>query len=491
MNLRDLRKAGVPLAAIETADPALTIKNSSACLNGKADTTPIMEWDIIRGLVGCNKAGQEAALVIAPDGPIQSGNPSECLSLLAKAAPEGSVIFFHNAHKFLSNESVLQGIWNLRDAFEGRGATLILLGPSFVLGDELKHDIIIISEELPDQESIEKIIDSICADAGLPKQEPEPKSKQADALLGLSGFAAKQCLALSITKDGIDVPQMWERKRKMVEQTPGLSVWRGGERFDQIGGYDNVKGFMRSVITGRNAPRGVLLFEEIEKYMAGSNSDSSGVSQDFMASILNFMQDNNVVGCIFIGIGGSGKSAIGKCVGNEATIPTMNVDLGAMKGSLVGQSEGRLRQALKVALAVSQGRLLALATCNSYGNLPPELKRRFTLGTFYFDLPTEAEQKPIWDIYRKRYELQDDVSEFDYTGWTGAEIRNCCDIAWRLRRSLAEASKFIVPVAKSASETIETLRKQASGKFISASHSGTYQYTQSEAPKPGRRFGGQ
>jgi len=53
-----------------------------------------------------------------------------------------------------------------------------------------------------------------------------------------------------------------------------------------------------------------------------------------------------------------------------------------MKGSLVGESERRLRAALSVVDAVSQGQALFIATCNSIGALPPELRRRFTLGTF-------------------------------------------------------------------------------------------------------------
>src|SRR5688572_17124104 len=94
--IRAIRRAGVPLAAIETADPAMTISGALRALNGKADAVPVLQWDLIRGLIGINNPGRQAALEISPDGPIQSGNPAECLSLLAKGAPEESVIFWHN-----------------------------------------------------------------------------------------------------------------------------------------------------------------------------------------------------------------------------------------------------------------------------------------------------------------------------------------------------------------------------------------------------------
>ena len=74
----------------------------------------------------------------------------------------------------------------------------------------------------------------------------------------------------------------------------------------------------------------------------------------------------------------------------------------------------------------------------------------------------------------------------DDDGWTGAEIKECCRKAYRLKMSLVEAARYIVPVSKSAAEQIKALRQQASGKFISASTPGVYQYEES-SPAPRRR----
>lgn len=188
------------------------------------------------------------------------------------------------------------------------------------------------------------------------------------------------------------------------------------------------------------------------------------------------MEDKKCTGLIFVGPPGASKSMVAKAIGNENEIPTISLDIGGMKGSLVGQSEKNLREALKVIVAVSGGNALFIATCNKLADLPPELRRRFSLGTFFFDLPTNTERGKIWEIYLKKYELSDTKLPKDY-GWTGAEIKTCCDLAWRLDCSLIEASQFIVPVSVSAKETIETLRKQASGRFISASEAGIYDMT--------------
>jgi SpoVK/Ycf46/Vps4 family AAA+-type ATPase len=195
-----------------------------------------------------------------------------------------------------------------------------------------------------------------------------------------------------------------------------------------------------------------------------------------LGTMLTWMQDKQVTGMLLVGPPGAAKSAFAKSLGNTAGVPTIAFDFSGMKGSLVGESGRNLRQALKVVDAVSQGRALVVATCNSLGTLPPELRRRFKFGTFFFDLPTAKERAKIWEIYGAKYRIISKVlKELPADeGWTGAEIASCCEIAYRLKISLVEAARFIVPVAKSAAESIDKLREQASGRFISASEPGVY-----------------
>jgi SpoVK/Ycf46/Vps4 family AAA+-type ATPase len=157
-----------------------------------------------------------------------------------------------------------------------------------------------------------------------------------------------------------------------------------------------------------------------------------------------------------------------------------------MQDSLVGASGERLRAALQVVDAVSQGRSLWIATCNSIASLSPELRRRFTLGTFFFDLPTCEERDLIWKLYLDKYDVHDEIPEDE--GWTGAEIKECCRKAARLNMQLREAAMYIVPASRSASDQIKALRQQASGKFISASHEGVYEFDEmTGSSRPARR----
>jgi len=285
---------------------------------------------------------------------------------------------------------------------------------------------------------------------------------------------------MSLTREGLDTEALWERKRQVIEQTPGMRVWRGGESFDQIGGCSNIKSFLNALLSGAESPRVVVFVDEIEKAFAGTGTDLSGVKTEMTGTILTWMQDREADGLLLLGPPGAAKSAMAKATGNSAGIPTISFDLAAMQNSLVGASAERLRSALQIVDAVSQGRSLWIATCNSITSLPPELRRRFTLGTFFFDLPTAEERETIWQIYLKKFGVDGELPEDG--GWTGAEIKECCRKSARLKVSLREAANYIVPVSRSAAEQIKSLRMQASGKFISASFPGVYQYEDELTP---------
>jgi len=153
-----------------------------------------------------------------------------------------------------------------------------------------------------------------------------------------------------------------------------------------------------------------------------------------------------------------------------------------MKGSLVGESERAMRNALKVIDSVTGGKSFWIATCNSISSLPAELRRRFTRGIFFIDLPNGAERKEIWKAYMAKYGLKKQSLPKD-EGWTGAEIKNCCDTADDLDISLKEASRYIVPVSVSAKATIDGLRRDCDGKYLSGTYDGLFRATQDQGTR--------
>jgi hypothetical protein len=132
---------------------------------------------------------------------------------------------------------VVQGVWNLRDVFKADGRALLMLAsPGARLPEELVQDVLVLDQPLPSQEELEQIV----RDTFLSAEKEEPAASglrcAVDAVIGLASFPAEQVLAMSMTKSGLSYDQLWERKRQVIAQTPGLSVWRGGETFEDIGG---------------------------------------------------------------------------------------------------------------------------------------------------------------------------------------------------------------------------------------------------------------
>ena len=92
--------------------------------------------------------------------------------------------------------------------------------------------------------------------------------------------------------------------------------------------------------------------------------------------------------------------------------------------------------------------------------------------------PASSERDRIWNIYLKKFAIGPEGELPPDDGWTGAEIKQCCENAWRMSSSLTDAAQFVVPVSRSAAEEIDKLRTQADGRFLSASYAGVYHKTQ-------------
>lgn len=501
--IKAARSANTPLLAIETADNNAAIQRIAAALS---DKTPLIQWDVVRGWTPAetvvegawvvNQAGMAAMAKCSASGkdlmnPVAS--LEEALNLPGKQSDPfepGSILFIHNGHEYLKDPDFSQALFNLRDKFKSNMRTVILLGPAFTLPAQLAQHVTVLDDPLPTTDELAGVLKSFGV-AGLKLTEDE-QQRAVEALLGLGTFAAEQSVATSLKVNGsvtLDFDRLWARKRKMIKSTPGLEVWEGGETFNDIGGCDQIKKFARAILNGKRRPECVVFLDEVEKAMAGSGGgggqDTSGVSQGMLGKMLSEMQDNEYTGMVFVGVPGAAKSAIAKAMGAEGNIPVIVFDLGGMKDSLVGASEARLATALKVVKAVSNGNAMFIATSNNISNLPPELLRRFTLGTWFFDLPSQAEKKAIWKIYVERNELQAVAQKalLNDDNWTGAEIKNCCDIASRTNLPLAEAAEFIVPVAVSGAEKIRQLRAQAAGRYLSAAKPGAYQFDEGTMPE--------
>lgn len=297
--LKAARRAGTPLVAIRTADPASAVAQIATCVAAEKDT-PLIAWDIVNGLAGRNEAGH-AAIAKGLGETATAIGPPDVLAVAQKFAKD-TVLCFLNPQRVWEQPDVVQGIWNLRDVFKASGQMLVLVvTPGAILPVELQSDVMVIDEPLPSLQELAAVVRQTFEAAELATPEETIVSKAVDALVGLAAFPAEQVLAMSLSKAGLDFVRLWDRKRQAVEQTPGLTIWRGGETFDQIGGCDNVKRFLGAVLQGREAPRVIVFVDEIEKAFAGTGTDLSGVKTEMTGTMLSWMQDHGADGTIFIG----------------------------------------------------------------------------------------------------------------------------------------------------------------------------------------------
>jgi hypothetical protein len=506
--LKSARAVAVPIVMIESPDPAQTIKLVRAAFeNGAKTPIPIVQWDAMNGLTGLNQAGVAALVkVIGADvgqdqWPAMTANPGAALALLAQLPGElkngkeltqrGSIAFALNLHRYFRDEpgsnngQVVQGIWNLRDDYKTNRRTLVpIVPPGTRLPAEIAQDVIVFDEPYPDDDALKAVVVGQIKSAGVPELTAAALEGAVDALRGLSAFSAEQITAMSLTQGGLDVEELWQRKIKVIEQTDGLSVDSGPETFDDVRGLANFTEFSLSYIRSKRSATLYVRIDEIEKSFAGLGTrggpgDNTGTTQDRLGVMLKKMEDNGWTGLIAIGHAGTGKSLVTKALANTATkltgrrVLSVALDLGALAGGIVGESERKARTAMKVIESLAAGgRVCFVATCNGIDELPPALRRRFKLGTWMFDLPEREEKDGMWAQYTAKFGIAKQPRPDD-TDWTGADIRNVCDVADNLECTLEKATQYMSFVAKSDPEGIARLRRQADG-FVSASRPGTY-----------------
>lgn len=231
-------------------------------------------------------------------------------------------------------------------------------------------------------------------------------------------------------------------------------------------------------------------------------------------------------GVLLVGVPGCGKSLSAKAIALNWNLPLYRLDLSTIHGQYLGQSEGRLKEALSTAdhvapcvlwideiekglagatqgsndggtstrlvgqflywLQEARSRVFVVATANDVSKLPPELLRRGRFDELFFvDLPTPEERKEIINIYAMRglkrelpnalmYELVE-VSE----GFAGSDIESAVREVVKeaylhgdeavnddlFRRSFQN----VVPLSKTSPEQIENIRAWGRDRAVPAS----------------------
>ncbi len=465
----------------EAPPPGLSKKLAeliAAAFPGVLAVSPEPE-EVLRDLAAlCRDRGWNLATWTADGGEEGPSDPLAAVKALP-ASGDGetpSLLAMVHPQRFFNSPELLAAIRTALAAGKTRRTHLILVQPTADLPPELSRDFAVLDCPLPSRAELEAVARGVATEEG---ELPEPLDPVLDAAAGLTRSEAENAFALSLVRHGkLDPGPLWELKAKQLASGGPLALHRGGPGFDALGGLAALKGFCRTALT-HDSP----------------SAEARGV--------------------LCLGPPGTGKSAFARALGSEIGRPTLSLDVGALMGSLVGQTERNLRGALATVEAVAPcvlfvdevekglagtgggaqdsgvssrllGTLLSwladrprgvfvVCTANDASKLPPELTRsgRFD-ATFFLDLPGPAQRAGIWETYRDRYDVDAGESTPADAGWTGAEIESCCRLSALLGVSLVDAAAHVVPVSVSAAESLAKLRRWASGRCLDAEAGGVF-----------------
>jgi ATPase family associated with various cellular activities (AAA) len=464
---------GTPLIVIDSADHPHTLRRLLAALTKKERA--IVTYDICQGFQAGNPAGEAVLAKMNPkqlEAAKQYGPPVALV--VAQQLEPGTVAIFDNLHFAWNNPQVVQALMNLREPYKGSRRAILGLSFGATLPADLVQSLSFISDPLPSEEMLTETVCGLYKAALTTELEAGTAKEIAKDLRGTSPFKAEQIAAQSLSREGIDRARLRGNAKKQIDDTPGLSTESARETFDDIGGLDAMRKFLERYFAGPRRPSVVVRIEEIEKALAGATSgmESSGTSGDALGTLLTAMEDFRWSGLLAYGVSGCGKSLVAKAAANQFGARAIRFDLNSCKGSLVGQSEQQIRAAMSVLHAIGGSAVFFIASMNEIASLPPELRRRFNAGTWYFDIPSAAARKDIWQISAKQFGISWDG--YDADALTGADIRDICQRAYELTCPCTEAARYHVPLCKSAPDAISKSRADATGRYLDANAGGPY-----------------
>lgn len=493
-----LLRARNPLLWIVTGEEARVEKYLFAA-GDSANYAPKF-WDVAAGFTGID--GKPATTFDNAE-----GDPDAALAAIDKAT-ERTLWVLRDFPAWITGPTgpiVLRRLRNLALSLPGRptdaAQAVVVISPSKDVPAELANHATVLEWPLPDREEIAALLDVTV------ESLPEEMQKTAvngsrdaaiDAAVGLSGEQAQATFARSLVqtpgKPSID-PAMVAAEKKRVVAKSGGAEW-----FDPIdGGLDAVGGL-----------------ENFKSWIEKLESAFSPAAREYGLP--------SPKGAVLVGVPGCGKSLACKAVGTKWGVPVIRIDLSALKGKYVGESEANLRNTfgmieaigrcivwideIEKALAGStdgsadggvsadalgfllswmqerQGEAFVIATANNAEKLPPELLRKGRFDeVWWVDLPNRDERAGVIAAALRSHKrnaaqvmsdgkLSDLLDATDT--FTGAEIAALVPDAMFTAFNdgarevttddLLRATKDVVPMAKSASEKITRLREYWLGR---------------------------
>lgn len=424
----------------------------------------------------------------ATSSPPTARDPLSALDQIDKFDPNANALFIlKDFHEFWANPQIKRKLRNLAQKLKFTKKTVLISSHTGRIPEELRNDAVMIEFPLPVQAELEQVLSTFVQLPGVKVNLTTlGREKLVKAALGLTAAQAHRVFASAVvgssdaTLDDRDIDLVTNEKKQILLESEALEFYSVTESPENVGGLGALKDWLRM--------RDLAFTEKAREY---------GLSAP--------------KGIALIGIPGTGKSLTAKMIGAIWRKPLIRFDVGALFGSLVGESEERTRRTLKLVETIAPcvlwidemekalahggldsgtstrvfGNILTwmqektsevfvVATANDISSLPPELLRRGRFDEIFFlDLPNQIERKEIFTVHlRKRRRIpQDydlDLLAAKAEGYVGAEIEQAIIDAMYIgfndksreftTEDIVAALKRQVPLSISQRETVEALR---------------------------------
>jgi len=452
----------------------------------------IYSWDFVDGYT--NNPNNEG---------FAKRNPLQALELVERLNAETPALFLlKDFNRFLTDLSISRKLRNITRILKLQPKTIIIIGSTLTIPTELRDLITALEFQLPLKEEIDyelkRLINSLNMNV-----ESELFETLTQACQGLSleriRLVLSKVIATYKTINNNSISILLNEKKQIIHQTEILEYCSVNERITNLGGLNNLKNWlnkrktafsMRASNYGLPTPRGLLL----------------------------------------IGIQGTGKSLTAKAIANDWQLPLLKLDVGKLFVGIVGESESRLRQTIKVAETISpcilwideidkafinteskgdsgtSSRVLAtfiswlsektkpvfvISTANNIDLLPIEIIRKGRFDeVFFLDLPKKEEREEIFKIHLQKLR-PNNWETFNYSklgrlseSFSGAEIQQSIiegmyNAFYQKREFTTDdiclALRELIPLAYLNSNQMKRLQKLAlSGQIRLASSKNIY-----------------
>ncbi|NTV94075.1 MAG: AAA family ATPase, partial [Thiobacillus sp.] len=432
----------------------------------------LVYWSAVRGFY--SDAGPLEAIT----------DPVEALTHIA-GAPAKTFYLMQDLPALLKdNPRLIRALRDLYRQLAGRDTCVFLSYADFVLPEELKKQLFLVTLGIPSEPEILGHIGALAEANGVADRlDRDWRYQCAAGMRGMTLDEIGHLMLRLIREDKLDlataIPEIIEEKSYALLKEGCLQYVAKSVRLDQVGGLENLKEWV-----------------QVRKPLFTRQAFESGVPLPS--------------GILFTGVSGCGKSMAAKVVAGAWNLPLVRLDMNLVLSGAYGAPEYAFDHALRVAEAIAplvlwidemensfgydlQGSggnnnifasfltwmqekpptVFVVATANRIEKLPAEVIRKGRFDQLFFlDLPSEEERMAILRIHIAAFGADPDTFNLKLLtavtkNWSGAEIEQVIKAA-RIRgfqegRTFTEQdvvwnSARMVPLARTMEEQIKQLR---------------------------------